>query len=91
MIGRMKNLTKTVVIALAMSCGMAYAGKEGKVVSGSVSGNVLTLQLEEAVQATTITYLDELSWSQDRLLVGENGIAALTFCNVLISGRRKTK
>jgi len=38
-----------------------------------------------------ITYLDELSWSQDRLLVGRNGIAALTFCNVPISECRKLK
>ena len=32
-----------------------------------------------------VTYLDERAWSQDRLLVGKNGIAALTFCNVPVS------
>jgi len=58
---------------------------KGQVTSGSVSGNVLTLKLRQSVQATTITYLDEMSWSQDRLIIGTNGIAALTFCNVPIS------
>jgi len=66
-------------------------GEKGKVVSGSVSGNVLTLKLKEPVQARRITYLDELSWSQDRLLVGKNGIAALTFCDVPISDEREAK
>ena len=45
---------------------------------------MLTLKLKEPVQAGKITYLDEMSWSQDRLLIGKNGIAALTFCNVPI-------
>jgi hypothetical protein len=31
------------------------------------------------------SYLDSKSWSQDRLLDGANGIAALTFCEVPIS------
>ena len=66
-------------------------GEKGKVASGSVSGNVLTLLLKEPVEAGNISYLDELSWSQDRLLVGRNGIAALTFCNVPISECRKLK
>ena len=53
-----------------------------KVASGVVSGNVLTLELKEPLQAETITYLDERAWSQERLLIGKNGLAALTFCNV---------
>ena len=57
-------------------------GEKGKVASGSVSGNVLTLMLKEASAAETITYLKETAWSQDTLLVGTNGIAALTFCKV---------
>jgi len=57
-------------------------GAQGKVASGFVSANVLTLKLKEPVQAAKITYLDEMAWSQDRLLFGKNGIAALTFCNV---------
>lgn len=66
-------------------------GAKGKVTSGVVSGNVLTLKLKEPVQARTITYLDEMAWSQDRLLIGKNGVAALTFCNVPVLDDRKTK
>ena len=66
-------------------------GAKGKVTSGDVSGNVLTLKLKEPSRAGKITYLDETAWSQDRLLVGKNGIAALTFCNVPVLDERKTK
>ena len=66
-------------------------GEKGKVASGVVSGNELTLKLKEPMQAAKITYLDERAWSQDRLLVGKNGIAALTFCNVPVSDERKRK
>jgi hypothetical protein len=59
-------------------------GVKDKVASGSVSGNALSLKLKEPVQAATISYLDETSWSQDRLLIGQNGMAALTFCEVPI-------
>jgi len=54
----------------------------GTVVSGAVAGNVVTLKLKAPSKAKKITYLKEMSWSQDKLLVGVNGIAALTFCNV---------
>ena len=66
-------------------------GKNGTVASGSSSGNVLTLKLKKPEQAERISYLDELSWSQDRLLIGSSGIAALTFCNVPISSEGKQK
>jgi hypothetical protein len=66
-------------------------GVKGKVESGSVSGNVLTLKLKESVQAAKISYIDEKDWSQDRLLMGKNGIAALTFCDVPVSDERKRK
>jgi hypothetical protein len=59
-------------------------GEKDKVASGSVSGNILTLKLKEASTAKKVTYLKETSWSQNTLLNGVNGIAALTFCNVLI-------
>lgn len=59
-------------------------GQNGVVASGSVAGNILTLTLRQASTAATITYLDSRSWSQDRLLDGANGIAALTFCEVPI-------
>jgi len=52
--------------------------------SGSVKGNVLTLKLKSPSAARKITYLKERDWSQDRLLVGANGLAALTFCDVEI-------
>lgn len=58
---------------------------EENVASGSVSRNVLTLKLKKATAAQKITYLKETSWSQTRLLRGENGLAALTFCDVPIS------
>jgi hypothetical protein len=57
-------------------------GEKGKVASGSASGNVVTLKLKARSSARTLTYLDSKSWSQSRLLRGENGIAALTFCEV---------
>ena len=57
-------------------------GEKDKVASGSVAGNVLTLKLKEASTAGRITYLKEVSWKQETLLNGTNGIAALTFCDV---------
>ena len=59
-------------------------GEEGKVASGSASGRVVTLKLNAATTAQTLTYLDSKSWAQGNLLRGENGIAALTFCEVPI-------
>lgn len=56
----------------------------GQVVSGSATGNVVTLQLAAASTAAKITYLKERDWSQDRLIIGANDIAALTFCDVAI-------
>ncbi len=57
-------------------------GKEGKVVSGAVSGNVVKLKLASADTAKTITYLVDRKWDAKNLLYGQNGIAALTFCEV---------
>jgi len=59
-------------------------GEKGKVTSGAASGNVLTLNLQGASSAKKITYIKEIAWSQDNLLNGANGIAALTFANVPI-------
>ena len=65
--------------------GQFYLGGEkDKVTSGALSGNVLTLKLKEPSTATKITYLKESAWSQDKLVIGANGIAALSFCDVLI-------
>ncbi len=57
-------------------------GIGGRVASGAVSGNVVTLKLKEASAAKKITYLKEMHWSQDTLIWGANGVAALTFCEV---------
>jgi hypothetical protein len=59
-------------------------GKEGKVASGAVSGNVVTLKLAPAGAAKTVTYLIDKRWDIKNLLYGQNGIAALTFCEVAI-------
>ena len=37
-----------------------------------------------ALDLGSISYLDEMSWSQTNLIFGTNGIAALTFCEVPI-------
>jgi hypothetical protein len=59
-------------------------GRRGRVASGSVTGNVLTLRLTGSGGGRTLTYLDSRNWSQTRLLRGTNGLAALTFCEVPI-------
>ncbi len=59
-------------------------GEKDKVASGSLSGNVLTLKLKESTEATKIMYLKETEWSQAKLIIGTNGIAALSFCDVPI-------
>ncbi len=59
-------------------------GVSGKVASGAISGNTLTLALNAASTATKITYLDSRSWSEDNILYGANDIAALTFYDVPI-------
>ncbi|MEI7927266.1 MAG: DUF2341 domain-containing protein [Verrucomicrobiales bacterium] len=63
-------------------------GVNGVVASGSVSGNVVTLKLKEPSTARKITYIKETQWSQDRLLIGANGISALTFAEVDIGSGR---
>ncbi len=71
------------VIWMDALAGQIYLdGEKGKVASGSVTGNVLTLKLKEASKADRITYLKESDWSQNDLILGANGIAALTFCDV---------
>jgi hypothetical protein len=63
-------------------------GEKGKIASGAASGKVVTLKLTAATTAQKLTYLDSKSWSQARLLRGENGIAALTFCEVPILAQK---
>jgi hypothetical protein len=57
-------------------------GEKGQVASGSVTGNGVTLKLAKPVAAARVSYLKETAWTQDNLIFGKNGIAALTFCEV---------
>ncbi len=77
-----------VVWADALAGQFYLDGEKDKVASGSVAGNVLTLKLKAPSAATKATYLKEIAWSQDKLLNGANGIAALTFCNVPIASTK---
>lgn len=63
-------------------------GERGRIVSGSASGKEIRLKLDKPSVAKTISYLDSKSWSQENLLYGENGLAALSFCNVPILDQR---
>ncbi len=54
------------------------------IASGSASGNRILLTLKGPTKADKISYLDSKAWSQDNLLFGKNGIAALTFHRVTI-------
>ncbi len=60
------------------------AGQSRSVQSGSVEGNRVILKLREPAAGTSITYLDSAGWSPENLLMGVNGLAALTFCDVPI-------
>ena len=52
--------------------------------SSSADGATVTLRLAAPTDARTIGYIDGDRWSQKSILRGENGIAALTFCDVAI-------
>jgi hypothetical protein len=60
-------------------------GEPGLIDSGSTQTNTLILKLKSPSNAKSITYLKEANWNQDNLLLGETGLAALTFCEVPIS------
>ncbi|MFN0051794.1 MAG: DUF2341 domain-containing protein [Planctomycetales bacterium] len=59
-------------------------GEPQQVVAGSANGNRIMLKLKEPTKSKTVTYLDSDHWSPDNLLYGQNGLAALTFCDVPI-------
>ena len=40
--------------------------------------------LSRVLHGKPVTYLDSANWNPDNLLQGQNGIAALTFCDVAI-------
>ena len=54
--------------------------------TGKAGGNLITLQLSKPGTATTITYLTGKDWDgkPEKLLIGANGIGALTFADVAI-------
>ncbi|MFN5320794.1 MAG: DUF2341 domain-containing protein [Planctomycetota bacterium] len=60
----------------------ALDGKSDLVLSGRREGKTLVLLLREGAVGKQITYLDSDRWSQEKLLWGVNGLAALTFCDV---------
>ena len=55
------------------------------------SGSVATLKLRNASRAKTITYLKELDWDQDKLIIGANGIAPLMFRGLPIASMPAAK
>ncbi len=82
------NVNAPTLLFLANAAG----APSGSVSSGSATGNTIQLQLSDAANATTITYLKGLlPWQQADILKGTNGIAALTFADVPISTMNPTK
>ncbi|MCX7418483.1 MAG: DUF2341 domain-containing protein [Planctomycetia bacterium] len=61
-------------------------GEPKQVVAGSANGGRITLKLKGPTKSKTVTYLDSANWNPDNLLYGQNGLAALTFCDVPIEG-----
>ncbi len=59
-------------------------GEPKQVVAGSANANCITLKLKGPTKSKTMTYLDSANWNPDNLLYGQNGLAALTFCDVAI-------
>lgn len=52
--------------------------------SGSASGSTVTILLKEPTRARTVSYLKEMRWNPEKLLRAANGIAALSFSDVVI-------
>jgi len=77
------------IIWMESMAGQIYLdGEKNMVAAGTVSGNVITLKLKAPSAANKVTYLKETSWNQNDLILGNNGIAALTFCDVpLLPGK----
>jgi hypothetical protein len=72
-------------LSFEVGTGLARQPSSVKVVGGSAQGATLTLRLSEGLPVgSSISYLDSKNWSQDRLLMGANGLPALTFRSVPI-------
>ena len=59
-------------------------GVGSAVKAGRTKDNTLTLDLTTPSDAKRLTYLNSRSWNPERILMGANGIAALTFYEVTI-------
>lgn len=66
------------------SLGQAFSldGERAEIAAGRSSGGLVALQLKAPSPAGTISYINGASWDPMNLLRGENGIAALSFCEV---------
>jgi hypothetical protein len=73
-----------VVWSEALASQFHFDGEPRQVTAGSANGTRLTLKLKGSSKSKTVTYLDSANWSPDNLLYGQNGLAALTFCEVPI-------
>ncbi|MFT5122003.1 MAG: hypothetical protein ACI97B_000628 [Verrucomicrobiales bacterium] len=58
------------------------------IASGKVAGNTITLRLTEPASGKTLGYINGAHWDgkPDKFLYGTNGIAALAFTDVAITG-----
>ena len=67
-------------------------GVAAPISAGKASGNVITLQLTSPSAAQSVSYLSGKHWDgrPDKLLYGANGIAALAFCSVPLTGQIPT-
>jgi hypothetical protein len=72
----------------AIADQLSLDGEENRVVSGKVEGNVVRLKLSAAAKFKTITYVNGRSWNRLAQIRGENGIAALSFCEVPITSEQ---
>jgi len=63
---------------------------EKQVASGTGAGSVIKLRLKEPSAAKVIMYPGK-DWSQAKLIMGANGITALTFCDVPIAPSAEKK
>jgi hypothetical protein len=81
------EFNQPVVWQVSLTNQFHLEGEPKQVESGAVNGNRLTLKLKAPSKAARVTYLDSAAWNPDNLLLGANGIAALTFCEVPIEGK----
>jgi len=71
---------------LAYQIGIYLDGVIAPINTGKAEGNLITLQLSKPANAKSITYLSGKDWDGklEKLLIGANGIGALTFADVAI-------